>query len=118
MTLSVEQQREVLLELPKEQLVDIIIELTSKVEQLANRVEELENRLPRSAAPFRREEDEKVSKAKKSGRRKGHRGSYRQALGPTEVIDVPLEKCPECENQIADRKQIRQIIQEIPSLEL
>lgn len=118
MALSVEQQREVLLELPKEQLVDIIIELTSKVEQLANRVEELENRLPRSAAPFGREEGEKVSKAKKSGRRKGHRGSYRQELEPTEVIEFPLEKCPECETQITDRKQIRQIIQEIPNLQL
>jgi hypothetical protein len=95
----------------KEQLIRIIIqqselierqqeeneELKRRLRELEEKIEELERRNHRQAAPFRRDESKKVSHRRRPGRRKGHRGNYRQA--PQEVdetVEFPLEGCPKC----------------------
>jgi transposase len=123
--------RKALEDLPKEQLITLILqqadrisELSEQVERLGEQVtklteqiEELERTSHRQAAPFRRDSDKKVAKPKKPGRKTGHKGFWRQPPSHIdEEIEVLLEGCPTCGGQLSDMHPIEQIIEEIPPI--
>jgi transposase len=94
-------------------------QLREKLDRFEKQVAELERITARQAAPFRREEPQKVAAAEKKrpGRKPGHRGFCR-AL-PEHVdqeIEAPLACCPHCRGAVTDRTPLVQWIEELPPL--
>lgn len=111
----------VLPELPREQLEGLVVQQASLIQQLNAKIAELEKQIlellqkpPSSTAPFRRPPEQLKQQRKKSGRHKGHLGFFRQPPPPTEIIDLPLEFCPDCCSPIEQRTHHRQTIEELP----
>lgn len=104
----------------------VIEKLSKQVQEQAGTISRLEQELAsalrapyRQNAPFRQDEEKKKSSRKASGRRKGHRGSYRTPSGKiNEKIVAPLKGCPQCEGVLKHLRPIKQIIEEIPPIEL
>jgi len=93
--------------------------LRQEVAEARDRIEELERAAARQAAPFRREQRNKIppQDQKRPGRKPGHPGSYRQP--PRHVdqeVDVPLPACPHCGGAVTDRQPLVQFIEEIPPM--
>lgn len=110
----------VLPELPREQLEGLVLQQASLIAQLQTKIAELEKQIqellqkPPSTAPFRRKPEQLSKNRKKSGQKKGHTGFFRQPPTPTEIIDVPLEYCPDCFSPIEHLQHHRQTIEELP----
>ncbi len=95
-----------------------IAELMAEVAALKQQLSDLEQKPPGSTAPFRIEDRKRASNPKKPGRKGGHKGSYRKAPAETEQITVPLSCCPQCGGEVADVQAVKQVIEEIPPVEL
>ncbi|MCB0288739.1 MAG: IS66 family transposase [Calditrichaeota bacterium] len=95
-----------------------IFELRAEIDRLKARIEELEQKPPGSTAPFRIPEAKRVKEHRKPGRKKGHKGHYREAPPITERIQVPLNTCPCCGGELSEVEPIRQVIEEIPPVQL
>lgn len=111
----------VLPELSRSQLEAIVLqqaaliqELQTRLLQLEKKIQELIEQPPTQTAPFRLAEHKRATTRKKSGQKKGHRGHYRRAVAPTEIIDVPLEYCPDCFAPLEHLKNHTQTIEELP----
>lgn len=115
----------------KERLIEIIIQQSEQLDKLYKKngelerfikkqekqIEELERTRHRQAAPFRREEAKKAEAPRRPGRKKGHKGSYRQPPQELdETVDVPLEGCPKCRGPLESVTPVKQIIEEIPPI--
>lgn len=91
--------------------------LRRRVTELLARIDELQRAVARQAAPFRREERDKVppQEQKRPGRKPGHLGFYRrQPRHVDQEIDVPLPVCPRCGGTVTERHPLTQYIEEIP----
>lgn len=130
----------VLPKLDKDSLVQIALQQSQKIAELRASVERLSEqnmeqqaelgrlqkelaqaqRVPhRSTAPFRREEGEKEQHKGSPGRKKGHKGHYRQPSAQVnEEVEVPLDCCPHCSSTLEQLRSVEQIIEEIPRIEL
>jgi hypothetical protein len=103
-------------------IVELLAEnasLRQELDQARARIEELERTAARQAAPFRREDRNKIppQEQKRPGRKPGHLGCYRRP--PRRVdweIEAPLSACPQCGGKIEDRRPLVQYIEEIPPL--
>jgi transposase len=92
----------------------LIQELQARLLQLEKKIEELADQPPTSTAPFRLPPHKRVTTRKKPGQKKGHPGNFRQASTPTEIIEVPLEYCPDCFAPVEHLKNHTQTIEELP----
>ena len=113
----------VLPDLSRHQIVEIVLQQAALIQQLQTTVAKLENEIqqlkqqpPTSTAPFRIPDHKHVAKRKTPGQKKGHKGHFRLAPSPTEVIEVALEFCPDCFSPIPHLKSHRQTIEELPIL--
>lgn len=91
--------------------------LKAQLSEYADRMDKVERRQHRQAAPFGRSEQSRKpsSSHKPSGRKKGHKGNYRQP--PSQVDfrqEVPLEGCPLCGGQLSGLEAVEQYIEELP----
>lgn len=104
------------------QIAELLAENASLRQELAQaraRIEELERTAARQAAPFRREERNKIppQEQKRPGRKPGHLGCYRRPPRRVDLeIEVPLSVCPQCGDKVSDRQPLVQYIEEIPPL--
>lgn len=107
-------------------LIDIIVKQAEQIDQLLKQVEELKKELEverrknkRQAAPFGLPEEKRKQVKKRPGRKKGHKGSYRQPSGPIEdqqEVELP-GCCPHCGSDDIDPiDSYQQIIEELPEL--
>lgn len=110
-----------LADLPREQLEVIILQQAALIAQLQIKIGELEKEIqelkanpPSGAAPFGRNKNQLSKDRKKSGRKKGHQGFFRQPPEPTEIIEVALEFCPDCGAPVEQLKNHTQTIEELP----
>lgn len=109
-----------------ESLLEIIAQLRTENEELRQalkeawaRIEELERAGKRQAAPFGKDEQQKIppDKYKKRGRKKGHRGANRPI--PDKVdhqVVVPLPGCPQCGGAVDNLRPVTQYIEELPEI--
>ena len=95
-----------------------MVEMEAEMSALKQRLSDLEQKPPGSTAPFRIEDRKRVSNPKKPGRKGGHKGSYRRARLETEQITIPLLCCPNCGGELENIQSVKQIIEEIPPVEL
>jgi len=101
-------------------------ELIAKQQQaitvLEKRVAQLEQLLQDKgsgggAAPFRVPKQKRKASPKKPGRGKGHQGSHRSKPPKADlVIEVALEKCPDCGTTIEAPADIEQHLIELPAI--
>jgi len=91
-------------------------EKNQEISQQQEKLEQAKREAFRQAAPFRRKDKERVKAAKKPGRKKGHRGSFRPR--PKQIdqsVQVPLCHCPECGGTALQEMQlVEQFIEELP----
>ena len=106
-------EREQLRQLDKEQLIDIILELRETVKRLAGRVEQLEAQLAKNSGnsgkppssdglkkPAPKSQREKGKHT--SGGQPGHKGETLEAVAqPDEVVVYRLESCPHCQHDLS-----------------
>ncbi len=94
-------------------------ELQQALKDALARIEELLRAGKRQAAPFGKEEQQKIppEKQKKRGRKKGHPGARRPRPPHVdrEVIEK-LECCPHCQGKVDDLRPITQYIEELPEI--
>lgn len=90
--------------------------------QLKTRVGELEKQLAQSqreakrqAAPFRRRQRIPKEQHKKPGRKPGHEPAYRERPDNVDqVVEVPLECCPDCGGALDDVRWHEHFVTDIP----
>ena len=109
----------VALEAQNAQFQQQITELREQVAQLQQRIAELERAGKRQAPPFARKK--RSAHPKKPGRKVGQ-GSFKHRAKPApeevnESKEAPLEACPECSGELADRKEHEQFVIDIPPVE-
>lgn len=112
---------QVLQDLDKQSLIDIIIrqggelqDLWQEKEELEKKIEELERSHKRPAAPFRIEDKKRKENKKKAGAKKGHTGHYRKVNGKINAHqEVALSACPDCGGQVSETKAVKQVIEEL-----
>lgn len=110
----VEQQARQLLEQRRE-----ISRYDQQVAQLQQELETLREQPKRSAAPFAIEDTKRQKTPKRPGRKTGHPGQWRTAppvAASDEQVEVRLEVCPECGQDLDPGKQraLPQTILELP----
>ena len=116
--------RQQLESLEKSELIEILLHQAEQIEILKAEVKRLGESLEQSlrsekrqAAPFGRK-DVKRSESK-PGRKKGHKGHYRQCSAPiNEQAEVRLEVCPKCGGPVDHLRPLDQVIEEIPMVRL
>jgi transposase len=94
-------------------------QLKKALQEALARIEELERGGKRQAAPFGKDEQQKIprEKHKKRGRKKGHRGANRPVPDHVdEEVVVPLHACPQCGGAVENRQPITQYIEELPEI--
>jgi transposase len=94
-----------------------IAELEDELKRLRQEVGQTEREQNRQAHPFRREQT--TEHPKKAGRRKGHRADLRPVPTPEQVdrvVDVPLDKCPQCDVYLFDQSQVVQYQTDLPPI--
>lgn len=101
-----------------------IVKLNERVEllakqnrQLQEQLEQAERAAMRQAAPFRRDEHNKIppQQQKPPGQKIGHKGYCRKEPEHIdETIEMPLDNCPKCKGPVTDIERIEQVIEEIP----
>jgi len=110
-------QASVIQQLQKEmaELQEQIRDLNDRNNGLSRKVEALEKTAARQAAPFRLAEKHRSSAPQKPGRPPGHPGVHRSI--PEHVdqeIVVPLANCPQCGHAVRDPRPVVQYIEELP----
>lgn len=113
------QQQRDQLEQQRDQLEQQREQLEQQVEQLEEELEACRRAAYRQAAPFRREQRQKVAQAdqKRPGRRRGHAGSYRRVPEQIdESVEVALHHCPHCGQPVRDPQRRIHYIEEIPRI--
>lgn len=122
--------REQLLALSKEQLVQIILDqqdgltrLSKQHEELSKTVMELVRSTKRQAAPFGRSQKapkKGTDRRFATGRPVGHAGQYRHppSAVATQQAEVGLPCCPTCSGQVEHLRPLDQIIEEIPQVQV
>lgn len=107
------EAREQLRQLDKEQLIDIILELRETVVKLTARVQQLEDQVAKNSGnsskppssdglkkPAPKSQREKGKR--KSGGQPGHKGETLEAVAqPDEVVVHLLENCPHCQHDLS-----------------
>lgn len=96
-------------------LQDQIRDLNDRNGGLQKRIEELETAAARPAAPFRIKDKHRVLSPKVPGRKAGHAAAFRSI--PSQIdqrINVPLERCPECNSALSQVRCVVQYIEDIP----
>jgi transposase len=109
--------------LEKTKLIDLLLNQAERLEKLEREVERLRGELTtalrankRQAAPFGKAKKE--IKPRRSGRKSGHKGSYRRpSAEPNEEEESPLDCCPRCGGPVQQIEPVDQIIEEIPPIE-
>src|SRR5690349_9007893 len=90
-----------------------VASLEAQLAESLTALEEARRWAARQAAPFRREENQKVApeERKKPGRKPGHRGTSR-SIPPhiDQEIEIPLPSCPQCGGEVSDRAPLTQWI--------
>jgi len=88
-----------------------------EIEKLRKQIDQLKTEGKRQAAPFRLSEKKLAKDKKPPGRRRGHKGHYRQLPAQIdEQIEVKLDGCPRCGSEVKDQRAIIQYIEEIPPI--
>ena len=85
--------------------------------QLHEQLQQAQTLAARQAAPFRRDEHNKIppEQHKPAGQKPGHKGYCRKEPDHIdEVVEMRLDNCPHCGGPISDRQKLEQIIEEIP----
>lgn len=99
------------------QMSERIENLERENRQLREQLEQAQRDAMRQAAPFRRDERNKIppEQHKPPGQKAGHVGHCREEPQHIdETVEVPLDKCPRCGGPVSDRQRLEQIIEEIP----
>jgi transposase len=94
-----------------------IADLQAEVAKLRSELDEVRRQQHRQAAPFRRKE--RKAKPKSPGRPKGHAPALRSKPTPDQVdriIDVPCDKCPECQVPLYDLNTVVQYQTDLPPI--
>ena len=94
-----------------------IVELQQENQRLRQLVDASQRETTRQAHPFRCERT--TTQPKRPGRRKGHKADLRPTPTPDQidrVIDVPLEKCPECHVALYDQDVVVQYQTDLPPI--
>jgi hypothetical protein len=119
---------QVLSELDKAALIELIIQqgerlqelwqqnegLQQQNETLRKQLEELEKAAKRPVAPFRIADKDRKGHKKRSGAPVGHPAHYRKVSGPIdEQIEVQLAACPHCQGAVSAVKPLGQVIEEL-----
>ncbi len=105
-----------------DKLIGIILQQAKVIVRLGNKLAELEEQLAvgvsqPSAAPFRVPDKKRKAAPSKPGRKKGHKGAYRKPPEKVDkVIEVPLERCPDCGGELANKGFCEQHIIELPQV--
>jgi len=106
-------EREQLRQLDKEQLIDIILELREMVKRLTARIEFLEGQLakhsgnsskPPSSDGLKKPspKSQRETGKRQSGGQPGHKGETLEAVAqPDEVVRYRLEACPDCQHDLS-----------------
>ena len=110
--------------LEKSELIDLILNQAERLDKLEREVERLRGELTtalrsnkRQAAPFGKVKKEQA-KPRRSGRKKGHKGTYRRpSAEPNEEAESPLDCCPRCGGEVQEVEPVDQIIEEIPPVQ-
>lgn len=85
--------------------------------QLHEQLEQAQRAAMRQAAPFRRDERNKIppEQQKPPGQKPGHKGyCRREPEHIDETIEMPLDNCPKCKGPVTNVERIEQVIEEIP----
>ena len=98
------------------QLQQELAELREQIAQLQQRTAEVERAGKRQATPFARKK--RSANPKKPGRQAGQ-GSFKHRAKPVpeevnETKEAPLDGCPNCGGELADRKEHEQFVIDIP----
>jgi transposase len=99
------------------QHAETIVRLTAEIGLLKDQIAQLQKEAARQAAPFRRQEKDKVppEARKKSGRQAGHTGVNRPIPTHIDATEkVPLDACPKCQGAVVDVVERVQYVEEIP----
>jgi len=107
------------LEAQVKQLQGLLDEARKLIGQLNQRMDELEGQVHRQAARFRVPESKRKKTKAKPGRKPGHTPAYRKP--PPNVDDfaeAPLDHCPQCGGPVHDVCPVKQIIEDIPEIQV
>ena len=97
-------------------LQDQVVKLQEQVQQLKQKVEQWQRSAKRQTVRFQRRQ--RVADPKKPGRKKGHPGTFRnRTKPPDEVIDVPVDVCPDCGVDLENIQTHEQFETELPKVE-
>lgn len=115
--------KEALTSLEKAELISLLLKQAERLEKLEQEVERLRSDLTtalrakkRQAAPFGK--PKKEHKPRRGGRKRGHKGSYRQpSAEPDEEEEACLDCCPNCGGAVQEVKPVDQIIEELPPIQ-
>lgn len=94
-------------------------QLSDENRRLRQQLEEAQRQTARQAAPFRREERQKVpdSEKKRPGREPGHPGVHRAVPDQIdERVEVSLAGCPRCGAAVENCSPLEQYIEELPPI--
>ena len=93
-----------------------VAQLQEQIEQLQQKLEQSERSAKRQTVRFERRQ--RVAEPKKPGRKKGHPGTFRdRTRPPDEVIDVPVDRCPDCGVDLENVETHQQFQTELPKVE-
>jgi len=88
-------------------------QLREQVQQLQQRLEQAERDGKRQTVRFRRRK--RVAEPKKPGRRPGHPATLRERTAPPDqVIEAPVDVCPDCQVPLQDIETHRQFQTDLP----
>lgn len=92
-----------------------VAQLQEQIKQLQEKLEQQERSAKRQTVRFARRR--RVADPKKPGRKPGHPGTFRQTtVRPDEVIDVPVERCPDCGVPLENIQTHEQFQTELPEV--
>jgi transposase len=89
-------------------------ELEAEIVRLRAALETQTREMARQANRFRRRNLKK--RRKKPGRKPGHLPALRPTPQPDRVIDVPLDRCPDCAAPLYDRNTVTQFQTDLPPI--
>jgi hypothetical protein len=124
MAIDLHALRRALESLSRDELIEILLQQSERIEALEARVAQLAAALearegdPPPSAPFRIDDAKRARRPKRPGRTKGHPGARRQPPPVTERIEVALPACPDCGGPVTGCRPVRQIIEELPEIRL
>jgi len=103
------------LTLEKVQFKRQLEEAQTRIKKQDEQLEELQRQAHRQAAPFGRPQTQRSAHPARSGRKAGHAGCYRpQPEHIDEQIRVNLDRCPQCQGPVWEKRCLTQYIEEIP----